>query len=142
MASFWNPNDLGNMVLPPCHYSFQIYINDDKLDLLWTQRSVDVFLGLPYDIAMYGLLLLMFAKGSGYKPGTLIASLGDCHIYNNHASQVQQQLLRDFRKLPNVSVDIGLTYDKKLKKVIIPTHNMVNIVNYDPHPYIKAPINA
>jgi thymidylate synthase len=142
MASFWNPNDLGNMVLPPCHYSFQIYINDDKLDLLWAQRSVDVFLGLPYDIAMYGLLLLMFAKGSGYKPGTLIASLGDCHIYNNHASQVQQQLLRDFRKLPNVSVDIGLTYDKKLKKVIIPTHNMVNIVNYDPHPYIKAPINA
>ena len=130
------------MVLPPCHYSFQIYINDNKLDLLWTQRSVDVFLGLPYDIAMYGLLLLMFAKGNGYKPGTLIASLGDCHIYNNHTDQVQQQLRRNFRELPNVSINNGLSYDKKLKKVIIPTHNMINIVNYKPHPYIKAKINV
>jgi thymidylate synthase len=142
MASFWNPYDLDRMVLPPCHYSFQIYINDGIIDLLWTQRSVDVFLGLPYDIAMYGLLLLMLAKGSGYKPGTLIGSLGDCHIYNNHAAQVRKQLLRNFRKLPYVNIDSGLIYDKKQQKVIIPTHNMINIVNYEPHPFIKAPINT
>ena len=84
VASLWNPADMRNMALPPCHYGFQVYINSGKLSLSWNQRSVDVFLGLPYDIAMYGLLLLMLAKGNGYEPGTLIAHLGDCHIYNNH----------------------------------------------------------
>ncbi len=72
MASLWNPAELDDMALPPCHYGFQVYINNNKLSLAWSQRSVDVFLGLPYDLAMYGLLLLMLAKGSGYKPGELI----------------------------------------------------------------------
>ena len=68
------------MVLPPCHYAFQVYVNNGKLDLMWQQRSADVFLGLPYDIAMYGLLLELLAKGSNMKPGQLTGQLGDCHL--------------------------------------------------------------
>ena len=143
MASFWNPNDMGNMVLPPCHYSFQIYINDGKMDLCWQQRSVDIFLGLPYDIAMYGLLLLMLCKGTNYTPGRLIASLGDCHIYSNHYNQVEQQLSRNFRKLPFVSVDFGLNIVEGAGEFLrIPTKNMVHISNYNPHPPIKAKLNT
>ena len=138
MASLWNPYDLHNMALPPCHYSFQIFINNGTLDLLWNQRSVDVFLGLPYDIAMYGLLLLMFAKGSNYKPGRLICSLGDCHIYNNHTTQVKKQLTRNFRQLPDVQLDCGIDYKKNTKEIIIPTHEDIHIFNYNPHPPIKA----
>ncbi len=143
MASFWNPNDMDNMVLPPCHYSFQIYINDGKMDLCWQQRSVDIFLGLPYDIAMYGLLLLMLCKGTDYTPGRLIASLGDCHIYNNHYNQVEQQLSRNFRKLPFVSVDFGLNIVEGAAEFLrIPTKGMVHISGYDPHPPIKAKLNT
>ena len=143
MASFWNPNDMDNMVLPPCHYSFQIYINDGKMDLCWQQRSVDIFLGLPYDIAMYGLLLLMLCKETEYTPGRLVASLGDCHVYNNHYNQVEQQLSRDFRKLPFVSVDFGLNIIEGAGKFLrIPTKDMVHISGYDPHPPIKAKLNT
>ena len=139
MASFWNPCDLDDMVLPPCHYGFQIYINDGTMDLCWQQRSVDIFLGLPYDIAMYGLLLLMLAVGNGYTPGRLIASLGDCHIYNNHHDQVRQQLSRSFRKLPNVTVDFGLNIIEGEEQFLrIPVEDMINISGYDPHPPIKA----
>ena len=77
MISAWAPHEMNDMALPPCHHAFQVYINNGKMDLLWMQRSADLFLGLPYDIAMYGLLLEMLAKGAGYKPGRLIAQLGD-----------------------------------------------------------------
>jgi thymidylate synthase len=143
MASLWNPNDLDDMALPPCHYGFQIYINNGKLDLLWTQRSADVFLGLPYDFAMYGLLLLMLAKGSNYRPGRLTASLGDCHLYNNHIEQAKQQLSRDFRNLPNVGVDFGLSIEEGAGNFIrIPSKNMIHLSNYDPHEPIKAKLNT
>jgi thymidylate synthase len=83
-------HELDEMVLPPCHYAFQIYINNGVMDLMWQQRSVDVFLGLPYDISMYGLLLLeMLAKGANLIPGELIGQLGDCHLYNNHLDQAK-----------------------------------------------------
>jgi thymidylate synthase len=143
MASLWNPNDMDDMVLPPCHYGFQIYINDGKMDLCWQQRSVDIFLGLPYDIAMYGLLLLMLCKGTDYTPGRLIASLGDCHIYSNHYNQVEQQLSRNFRKLPSVSVDFGLNIIEGAGGFLrIPIKSMVHISGYDPHPPIKAKLNT
>ena len=142
MASFWNPCDLDDMVLPPCHYGFQIYINNGTMDLCWQQRSVDIFLGLPYDIAMYGLLLLMLAKGNGYNPGRLVASLGDCHVYNNHSSAVKEQLSRDFRQLPNVSCHMGLTALQGTKKIIIPKKENFTIEGYNPHKPIKAKLNT
>jgi len=143
MASLWNPNDLDDMALPPCHYGFQIYINNGKLDLLWTQRSADVFLGLPYDFAMYGLLLLMLAKGSGYRPGRLTASLGDCHLYNNHVEQAKQQLSRNFRDLPHVGVDLGIFITEGAGNFItIPTRSMIHLSEYNPHEPIKAKLNT
>ena len=141
VVNAWNPADLDDMALPPCHYGFQIYINDGKMDLMWNQRSADVFLGLPYDFAMYGLLLLMLAKGSGYTPGQLIVSLGDCHLYNNHIDQAKRQLSRNFRNLPSVSIDRGLTVMAG-GLVSVPTHDMINISEYDPHPSIKAELNV
>ena len=143
MVSAWNAADIDDMALPPCHYGFQIYINDGKMDLMWNQRSADVFLGLPYDFAMYGLLLLMLAKGTNYTPGQLIVSLGDCHLYNNHIDQAKEQLSRDFRKLPNVSVDWGLDVMEGAGGFLrIPTHKMINISGYEPHPPIKADLNV
>ena len=142
MASFWNPCDLDDMVLPPCHYGFQIYINDGTMDLCWQQRSVDIFLGLPYDIAMYGLLLLMLAVGNGYTPGRLMASLGDCHVYNNHDDAVKKQLTRDFRKLPTVSCDMGLAYLIGQTEVMLPTKENFKLEGYNPHKPIKAKLNT
>ena len=143
VVNAWNAADLDDMALPPCHYGFQIYINDGKMDLMWNQRSADVFLGLPYDFAMYGLLLLMLAKGTGYTPGQLITSLGDCHLYNNHIDQAKQQLSRNFRDLPFVSVDWGLDVMEGAGGILrIPTHKMINISGYEPHPPIKAELNV
>ena len=143
IVTAWNPTDLDDMALPPCHYGFQIYINDGKMDLMWNQRSADVFLGLPYDFAMYGLLLLMLAKGTGYTPGELIVSLGDCHLYDNHRDQAKEQLSRDFRKLPFVSVDWGLDVIEGAGGYLrIPTHKMINISGYEPHEPIRAELNV
>lgn len=143
MVNSWNPGDLNDMALPPCHYSFQVYINNGKLDLMWQQRSVDIFLGLPYDIAMYGLLLLMLAKGFDYEPGTLIGQLGDCHLYNNHLDQASLQLAREPKKLPTVDVDFGLKLVKGAGNfVFIPTHNMIKLNNYESHKAIKAPLSV
>ena len=86
------PAEMKDMALPPCHYGFQVYVNNGVMDLMWQQRSADVFLGLPYDIAMYGLLLEMLAKGSDLIPGQLIGQLGDCHLYNNHLDQAKEYL--------------------------------------------------
>ena len=140
MASLWNPNDLADMVLPPCHYGFQIYINDGKLNLMWQQRSVDVFLGLPYDIAMYGLLLQLLAEGFEYAKGELIGCFGDCHLYNNHIDQAKQQLNNDFRELPRVDSSCGITLVNE--EVILPELNMIKLKNYNPHPPIKAKLNT
>ena len=137
MASLWNPHELDDMALPPCHYGFQVYINDGKLSLSWSQRSVDVFLGLPYDIAMYGLLLLMLAKGFGYKPGELICFMGDCHLYNNHLEQSLKYLNRADGKLPTVILKKGLSLTHE---VDIPTHEDITLINYNPATSIKAPL--
>jgi len=142
MVNAWNASDLNDMALPPCHYNFQVYINDGKMDLMWQQRSVDVFLGLPYDIAMYGLLLLMLAEGLGYKPGTLIGQLGDCHLYNNHLDQASLQLSREPKKLPTVDVQIGLKLMEDNKTIFVPSHNNIKLNNYKCHEAIKAPLSV
>ena len=139
MVNSWNPGDFDDMALPPCHYGFQVYINNGVMDLMWQQRSVDIFLGLPYDIAMYGLLLLMLAKGNGYKPGQLIGQLGDCHLYNNHLEQAKIQLDREPKKLPIVDISFGLKIEEGANNFIfIPSHNMFKLNNYEPHSRIKA----
>lgn len=143
MVNAWNASAIDDMALPPCHYGFQIYINNGKIDLMWNQRSADVFLGLPYDFAMYGLLLLMLAKGTGYTPGELIVSLGDCHLYNNHIDQAKEQLSRDFRDLPFVSVDWGLDVMEGAGGYLrVPSRSMINISGYEPHPPIKGKLNV
>jgi thymidylate synthase len=113
MVSAWAPHEMNDMALPPCHYAFQVYINNGVIDLMWMQRSADVFLGLPYDIAMYGLLLELLAKGASLKPGRLIAQLGDCHLYNNHLDQAKEYLSRTNKSLPRLELEEGLRISKK-----------------------------
>ena len=141
MASLWNPNAISDMALPPCHYGFQVYINDGKLDLSWNQRSVDIFLGLPYYIAMYGLLLLMLAKGYGYEPGQLVAFLGDCHVYSNHTEAAAEYLSRKDGTLPTVELEKGIVLRKDLGGYIyLPGHRDIKLINYKPQKPIKAPL--
>jgi len=143
MVNAWNPSDFNDMALPPCHYGFQVYINNGVMDLMWQQRSVDIFLGLPYDIAMYGLLLQMLAEGNGYKAGQLIGQLGDCHIYNNHIDQVKLQLSREFKTLPTLDLSFGLKIQEGANDFIfIPSKSMFKLNNYDPHPGIKAKLSV
>ena len=105
IVSAWNPMDLDKMALPPCHYGFQVTVINGRLNLLWNQRSVDVALGLPFNIASYGLLLTLLALESGFKPGKLIGFLGDTHIYVNHINGLTEQLMRDSYKLPQLKCD-------------------------------------
>jgi thymidylate synthase len=141
VVSAWNPADMNDMVLPPCHYGFQVSTRGEYLDLLWTQRSVDVFLGLPYDIAIYGLLLLYLAEGAGYKPGRLVAQLGDCHLYSNHLEAAKELVQRNIKELPKVVVKGGLRLSVG-NDILIPRHEAVELKNYNPHPAIKAPLSV
>tara|TARA_B100000035_G_C21035718_1_gene570830 strand:+ start:4839 stop:5669 length:831 start_codon:yes stop_codon:yes gene_type:complete len=141
LLNAWNPSDLNDMALPPCHYGFQIYINNNQLDLIWQQRSVDIFLGLPYDIAIYGLLLLLLCKEFNLKPGILTGQLGDCHLYINHKEQSKLQLSRKFKTLPNVIIKKGLKILKN-NNIFIPCHNDIILNNYNPHNPIKAPLSV
>ena len=104
IVSAWNPTDQNKMALPPCHIMHQILIHNGKLNLIWTQRSCDMFLGIPYNIASYAMLLLLYAKELGYKPGVLRGELHDVHIYENHINQVKEQLSRKPNKLPTVEI--------------------------------------
>ena len=132
LVSAWNVEDLEKMTLPPCHYSFQCYVADGKLSLMWNQRSVDVFLGLPFNIASYGLLLLLLCEETGYKPGELIGNLGDVHLYKNHLEQAHEQIKREPKKLPKI----------KLSNIhILEGEFNYEIVDYESHPTIKAPLN-
>ena len=142
MVSAWNVGELSDMVLPPCHYGFQVYVNNGVIDLMWQQRSADVFLGLPYDITMYGLLLEMLAKGSDLIPGQLIGQLGDCHLYNNHIDQAKLYLTRSNRALPQLKLDRGLFVAIDGQTVYIPEKNEIKLIKYNPLPAIKAPLSV
>ena len=143
MVSAWAPQDMHDMALPPCHYAFQVYVNEGHLSLMWQQRSADVFLGLPYDIAMYGLLLEMLAKGANLKPGDLIGQLGDCHLYNDHLKQASIYLsrLHHEKDLPKLQLSEGIVTNFH-NEVIIPNFNDILIEGYDPLPAIPAPLSV
>tara|TARA_Y100000592_G_scaffold82187_1_gene130631 strand:- start:3145 stop:4029 length:885 start_codon:yes stop_codon:yes gene_type:complete len=132
LVSAWNVEDLEKMTLPPCHYSFQCYVADGKLSLMWNQRSVDVFLGLPFNIASYGLLLLLLCEETGYKPGELIGNLGDVHLYKNHLEQAHEQIKREPKKLPKIKLSNIHILEGKFD---------YEILDYESHPTIKAPLN-
>ena len=153
MVSAWAPHELGDMVLPPCHYAFQVYINNGRMDLMWQQRSADVFLGLPYDIVMYGLLLEMLAKHAGLRPGQLIGQLGDCHLYNNHIEQAKEYIARPVRVLPTleldktISIQSTITMDDKANKrhefeLTFPEMKDIRLKGYNPYPNIPAPLSV
>ena len=141
MVSSWAPHEINDMVLPPCHYAFQIFINDGTLSLLWMQRAADVFLGLPYDIMMYGLLLELLAKGANLKPGQLIGQLGDCHLYSNHIEQTQEFLTRKNRKLPTLQLNNGINMTN-FNELYIPNMTEIKLNNYNPYPAIKAELSV
>jgi len=147
MVSAWAPHEMKDMVLPPCHYAFQIYINNGTMDLMWQQRSADVFLGLPYDITMYGLLLEMLAHGAGLKAGQLVGQLGDCHLYNNHLDQAKLYLERPKRALPSITLEEGVRISKKMdaffrSKLLIPEKSEIKLNNYNPYPAIRAELSV
>ena len=145
MVSAWAPHELDEMALPPCHYAFQVYINNGVMDLMWQQRSADVFLGLPYDIAMYGLLLEMLAKGAGLKAGQLVGQLGDCHLYNNHLEQAKEYRDRPRRAMPQLELERGITIGTSkmwLSSIEVPEKNQIKLNNYNPYAAIKAELSV
>lgn len=134
IVSAWNVAELDRMALPPCHAFFQFYVADGKLSCQLYQRSADIFLGVPFNIASYALLTLMVAQVTGYAPGEFIHTLGDAHLYNNHVEQAHLQLARAPRALPNMRLNtaIGSLFDFRYEDF--------ELLNYDPYPAIKAPV--
>ena len=134
IVSAWNVADVNQMALPPCHCLFQFYVADGKLSCQLYQRSCDIFLGVPFNIASYSLLLLMVAQVCGLKPGEFIHTFGDLHLYSNHLDQAKLQLAREPRPLPKMVInpDVDNIYSF--------CYDDFELQNYDPHPSIKAPI--
>ena len=132
MVSAWNVGEVEEVVLPPCHYGFQCYVQDGKLSLMWNQRSCDTFLGIPFNIASYATLLLLLCKETGLEAGELIGNLGDVHLYKNHVQQAKEQIVREPFPLPTIelsNVDIlNGEWDYEIK-------------GYEYHPTIKAPLS-
>ena len=133
MVNAWNVDELDDVVLPPCHYGFQCYVADNKLSLMWNQRSADLFLGVPFNISSYGLLLLLLCEETGYEPGELIGNFGDIHLYQNHLEQALVQLERDHFPLPTVELE---DYKSMLEGDF-----RAWLVNYLHHSTIKAPLS-
>jgi thymidylate synthase len=132
IVSAWNVADVDKMKLPPCHAFFQFYVADGKLSCQLYQRSADIFLGVPFNIASYALLTMMVAQVCGLKLGDFIHTLGDAHIYNNHFDQVNEQLSRDLRALPQMKIN------PDVKDIFSFKFEDFELVNYDPHPAIKG----
>jgi thymidylate synthase len=156
MVNAWNVGELNQMVLPPCHYGFQVYTRENNgqryISLMWNQRSVDTFLGLPFNIASYGLLLEIIAKEVNMVPDELIGNLGDVHLYSNHIDQAKEQIGRTPYELPTVKITernwymhekvkehLGeKTLDEKLKSY---RPDCFELIGYESHPKIKAPLS-
>jgi thymidylate synthase len=134
IVSAWNVGEIDKMKLPPCHAFFQFYVANGKLSCQLYQRSADIFLGVPFNIASYAALIMMVAQVCDLKPGEFVHTLGDAHIYTNHFEQVELQLSRNPRSLPTLKLNPAVKniFDFKFEDLVIE--------NYDPHPAIKAPI--
>lgn len=130
----WNPGDVNKMALPPCHSLFQFYVCDGKLSCQLYQRSADVFIGVPFNIASYSLLTMMIAQVAGLRPGDFVHTFGDAHIYTNHFEQVQTQLGRDPRPLPRMVIN------PEVKSIFEFRYDDFKLEGYDPWPAIKAPV--
>lgn len=134
IVSAWNVAEIEQMALPPCHSFFQFYVANGKLSCQLYQRSADIFLGVPFNIASYALLTLMVAQVCGLEAGDFVHTLGDAHLYNNHLDQTRLQLSREFRPLPVMKLNplVNNIFDFKFEDF--------NLENYDPHPHIKAAV--
>ena len=134
LVSAWNPGEVDRMALPPCHALFQFYVANGKLSCQLYQRSADIFLGVPFNIASYALFTLMVAQVCGLEPGDFVWTGGDCHLYLNHLDQAQEQLGRSPRALPTMSLNPAV------KDLFAFRFEDFTLTGYDPHPHIKAPV--
>jgi thymidylate synthase len=134
IVSAWNPAEIDQMALPPCHVLFQFYVQDGELSCQLYQRSCDLFLGVPFNIASYSLLTMMVAQAADLAPGDFIHTFGDLHLYKNHLDQAREQLSREYRSLPRLKLNPGVRniHDFKFEDF--------ELAGYEPHPSIKAPI--
>ncbi|TAJ51829.1 MAG: thymidylate synthase [Nevskiaceae bacterium] len=134
IVSAWNVGEIDKMKLPPCHAFFQFYVADGKLSCQLYQRSCDIFLGVPFNIASYALLTLMVAQVCGLKPGDFVWTGGDCHLYSNHFEQAKEQLARTPRRLPTMRIN------PEVKDLFAFRFEDFELVGYEPMPHIKAPV--
>jgi thymidylate synthase len=134
LVSAWNPSEIEQTALPPCHVLFQFYVNDGELSCQLYQRSADLFLGVPFNIASYSLLTLMMAQVCGLRPGEFVHTFGDLHLYLNHIDQAREQLSRECRPLPTMRLNPAVKNIEDFR------FEDFQLLNYDPHPSIKAPI--
>lgn len=134
IVSAWNPAEIETMALPPCHVLFQFYVRDGELSCQLYQRSADLFLGVPFNIASYALLTMMVAQVCDLKPGEFVHTFGDLHLYQNHLEQAREQLSREFRPLPRMQLNPEIKHIRDFR------FEDFSLVGYDPHPAIKAPI--
>lgn len=134
ILSAWNPREIGSMALPPCHTLIQFYVSDGKLSLQLYQRSADIFLGLPFNIASYALFLMMVAQVTGFEVGDFVHTIGDAHIYLNHLDQIKLQLSRDPRPLPKMVLNPNVKAIEDFK------FEDFELVDYNPHPLIKGKV--
>ncbi len=134
IVSAWNVADVENMALPPCHTMFQFYVADGKLSCQLYQRSADVFLGVPFNIASYALFTMMLAQVCGLKVGDFVHTFGDAHLYSNHFEQANLQLTRECRPLPTMKIN------PEIKNIFDFKYEDFELLNYDPHPHIKAAV--
>ncbi|QID18905.1 thymidylate synthase [Nitrogeniibacter mangrovi] len=134
LVSAWNPADVDRMALPPCHALFQFYVADNRLSCQLYQRSADIFLGVPFNIASYALFTLMVAQVCGYEPGDFVWTGGDCHLYSNHLEQARLQLSRTPRPLPRMKLNPAVT------DLFAFRFEDFELEGYDPHPHIPAPV--